>query len=139
MGTKRLTSSTPQSTSSTPQWNYDVFLSFRGDDTRKSFTGHLYSALKQNGIFTFKDNEKLERGKPISLKLWKAIEGSKVVIVILSKNYASSMWCVNELTKIIECVKEIELTVLPVFYDVDPVDVRKQTGPFAQAFASRKT
>lgn len=99
---------------------------------------NLYSALKQNGIFTFKDNEKFERGKPISSKLWKAIEGSKVAIVIISKNYASSTWCLNEFTKIIECVTEIGLTVLPVFYDVDPVDVRKQTGPFTQAFAEPK-
>nr|POE53999.1 tmv resistance protein n [Quercus suber] len=131
MGTKSLSSSTPQ-------WNYDVFLSFRGEDTRKSFTDHLHFALKQKGIFTFKDNERLERGKPISQELWKAIEGSKFAIVILSKNYASSTWCLDELTKIIECVKEVELTVLPVFYDVDPIDVRKQIGPFAQAFAEHK-
>ena len=129
---------TKSSSSSTPQWNYDVFLSFRGDDTRKSFTDHLYYALKQKGIFTFKDDEKLERGKLISLELWKAIEGSKVAIVILSKNYASSTWCLDELTKIIECMKEIGLTVLPIFYDVDPVDVRKQMGPFAQAFVEHK-
>ena len=60
---------TKSSSSSTPQWNYDVFLSFRGEDTRKSFTDHLYYALKQKGIFTFKDDEKLERGKLISLEL----------------------------------------------------------------------
>ena len=40
--------------------------------------------------------------------------------------------------QIIECVKEIGLTVLPVFYDVDPVDVRKQIGHFAQAFVEYK-
>ena len=44
----------------------------------------------------------------------------------------------DELTKIIECMKEIGLTVLPVFYDVDPVDVRKQIGHFAQAFVEHK-
>ena len=89
---------TKSSSSITPQWNYDVFLNFRGEDTRKSFTDHLYSALKQKGIFTFKDDEKLERGKLISLELWKAIEGSKVAIVILFKNYASSTWCLDEVT-----------------------------------------
>ena len=38
---------------------YDVFLSFRGVDTRKSFTDHLYAALKQRGIITFRDDENL--------------------------------------------------------------------------------
>ncbi|RVW26253.1 hypothetical protein CK203_108872 [Vitis vinifera] len=32
------------STSSNPR-SYDVFLSFRGDDTRKNFTDHLYTSL----------------------------------------------------------------------------------------------
>ncbi|KAK9942989.1 hypothetical protein M0R45_008621 [Rubus argutus] len=33
-------------TSSPPQWKkYDVFLSFRGDDTRKAFTDYLYASL----------------------------------------------------------------------------------------------
>ena len=36
--------------------------------------------------------------------------------------------------KINECRKEIGLIVLPIFYDVEPSDVKKQTGPFEQAF-----
>lgn len=118
----------------TPQWKYEVFLSFRGEDTRNGFTSHLYSALKQNGIFTFKDDEKLKRGKSISPELLKAIEESRFSIVILSRNYASSTWCLDELAKLIKCMKETRMEVLPVFYNVDPSDVRKQSGPFAQDF-----
>ncbi|KAM1855007.1 hypothetical protein TB2_010425 [Malus domestica] len=29
---------------------YEVFISFRGEDTRKNFTGHLYEALTKAGI-----------------------------------------------------------------------------------------
>ena len=124
--------------SSKPQWKYDVFLSFRGEDTRASFTDHLYVALKQRGIVTFRDEENLERGKSISPKLLKAIKESRFAIVILSRNFASSTWCLDELTKIIGCMKEKTTTVLPIFYDVDPSDVRKQTGTFAQAFSKHK-
>ncbi|XP_065625264.1 TMV resistance protein N isoform X2 [Quercus suber] len=124
--------------SSTPQWKYDVFLSFRGEDTRNNFTDHLYVALKQKGIFTFRDEEKLETGKSISPELMKAIEESRFAIVILSRNYASSTWCLEELVKIIGCMKEMKMTVLPIFYDVDPSTVRKQVGTFAQAFAKHE-
>ena len=62
------------SSSSTPQWKYEVFLSFRGVDTRRGFTDHLYAALQRKGILTFRDDEELERGKSISPELLKAIE-----------------------------------------------------------------
>ena len=126
------------SSSSSRWWIYDVFLSFRGMDTRNNFTDHLYAALQRSGIFTFRDNERLERGKSISPELLKAIEESRISIVILSKNYASSTWCLDELAKIIQCMKVMGMTVLPIFYDVDPSDVRKQMGTFAQAFAEHE-
>ena len=120
------------------KWKYDVFLSFRGEDTRKSFTDHLYTTLKQKGIFTFRDDEKLERGEPIKPKLLKAIEESRFDIVILSKNYASSTWCLDELVKIMECKESMGSIVYPIFYDVDPSEVRKQTGTYAQAFVKHE-
>ena len=140
MSTKKasLSSSSSPSSSDTPQWTYDVFLSFRGEDTRNNFVDHLFDALKQKGIHTFKDDEKLERGKSISPELEKAIEESRVAIVIFSINYASSTWCLEELTKIVRCMKVKRMTVLPVFYNVDPSDVRKQKGTFAQAFVEHE-
>ena len=126
------------SSSSSIRWIYDVFLSFRGMDTRTNFIDHLYAALQCLGIFTFRDNERLERGKSISPELLKSIEESRISIVILSKNYASSTWCLDELAKIIQCMKVIGMTVLPIFYDVDPSDVCNKNGTFAQAFAKHE-
>ena len=121
------------STTSTFPW--EVFLSFRGDDTRFIFTDHLYSALNRFGIHTFRDDEGLERGETIQPSLLKAIEESKVSVVVFSKNYANSKWCLDELVKIMECRREKGQIVLPVFYHVDPSDVRRQTGSFGKAFA----
>ncbi|KAI3496951.1 hypothetical protein L1887_39329 [Cichorium endivia] len=53
----------------------------------------------------------------------------------MSKNYASSSWCLDELVKIIECQKSSEHTAYPVFYDVEPSEVRKQSGTVGEAFA----
>jgi hypothetical protein len=122
------------SSSSTPSWTYNAFLSFYGEDTRKSFTDHLHAALKQKGILVFRDDEKLERGKYISKELLKAIQESMYAIVVISPNYASSRWCLIELVKIVECMRDTQLTILPIFYHVDPSHVRNQTGTFAEAF-----
>ena len=122
------------SSSSTVQREYDVFISFRGEDTRNNFMDHLYNALIGKCINTFRDDEKLERGKPISLELLKAIEESRFAVVILSKDYASSPWCLDELAKIIACKEDMGMIVLPVFHHVEPSDVRKQMGTFARAF-----
>ena len=54
------------SSSSRLGWHYDVFLSFRGEDTRKNFTDHLYTALQNAGIHTFRDDDELPKGEEIS-------------------------------------------------------------------------
>ncbi|CAK9314922.1 unnamed protein product [Citrullus colocynthis] len=122
------------SSSTHSRWSYDVFLSFRGEDTRANFTSHLDMALRQRGINVFIDN-KLPSGEEISTSLLKSIEGSRILIVIISKNYASSSWCLDELVKIIECKNFKGQMVLPIFFKVDPSDVRKQTGTFGDALA----
>ena len=99
---------------------------------------HLYKALRGKGINTFRDNEKLERGKPISLELLKVIEESRFTIVILSKDYASSPQCLDELAKIIACKEDMGMIVLPVFHYVEPSYVRKQMRTFAQAFVKHE-
>ncbi|GJT21260.1 disease resistance TIR-NBS-LRR class family protein [Tanacetum coccineum] len=126
------------STSSSPiqkSFKYDVFLSFRGVDTRNNFVGHLYQALKQKGIETYKDDEKIEKGKMINEQLIKSIEDSRFYIIVFSKKYASSSWCLDELVKIMECQKTIDHIAYPVFHNVEPAEVRKQSGPVRKAFA----
>ncbi|KAK9069826.1 hypothetical protein SSX86_010222 [Deinandra increscens subsp. villosa] len=116
-------------------YQYDVFLSFSGEDTRKNFVDHLYDALQKQGIHTFKDDERLKKGKSINGQLLKSIEDSKFFIIVFSKKYASSSWCLNELVKIMECQKSNKQIAYPVFYDVDPSEVRKQRGQVGKALA----
>ncbi|XP_040998910.1 disease resistance protein RUN1-like [Juglans microcarpa x Juglans regia] len=106
--------------------------------TRLEVNPNVAWALIDKGISTFKDDEKIGIGKPISPELLLAIEKSSVAVIVLSRNYASSTWCLQELVKIIECMKEREMRVLPIFYHVDPGDVRNQTGTFADAFAKHE-
>ncbi|XP_023740046.2 disease resistance protein RPV1 [Lactuca sativa] len=119
-------------------FKYDVFLSFRGKDTRRNFVDHLYSALQQKSIHTYKDDERIKRGKMISNELIGSIEDSKFYIIVFSKNYASSSWCLDELVKIMECHKTTEHTAYPVFYDVEPTEVRNQSLAVGEAFAKHE-
>ncbi|XP_058732230.1 disease resistance protein RPV1-like [Vicia villosa] len=116
---------------------YDVFLSFRGEDTRENFTSHLYKELYRKNIETFIDY-KLGRGEEISPALLKAIEESDIYVVILSEHYASSTWCLEELTMILECRKKYGREIIPVFYKVDPSDVRHQRKSYADDFAKHE-
>ena len=114
------------SSSEVSRLRWHVFLSFRGEDTRYPFINNLYTSLHNKGIRAFRDDDGLRRGDEIAPTLLDAIEESAASIVIISQNYADSRWCLEELSKICECKR----LILPVFYQVDPSDVRKQRGPF---------
>ncbi|KAK2377928.1 heat shock cognate 70 kDa protein [Trifolium repens] len=116
---------------------YQIFISFRGIDTRKIFTNHLYEALCKEGFETFKDDEALEGGSPID-KLLEAIEDSRFAIVVLSENFADSKWCLKELVKILDCRKRKKQLVLPIFYEVEPTDIRHLKGRYGEAMAEHE-
>ncbi|CAK8560093.1 unnamed protein product [Lathyrus sativus] len=121
------------SSSTSHPWIYDVFINFRGEDTRDSIVSHLYAALSNAGINTFIDNKNLSKGKEVGPELKRAIEGSQISIVVLSVNYANSSWCLGELLHIMECRKTYGQFVLPVFYGVEPSAVRRQSGLLREA------
>ncbi|CAA7041075.1 unnamed protein product [Microthlaspi erraticum] len=121
------------SSSSFHCWRYHVFPSFCGEDVRRSFLSHLEKELQIKGINAFKDHG-IKRSRSIWPELKHAIWESRISLVVLSRNYAGSSWCLNELLEIMESREALGQTLLPVFYEVDPSDVRKQTGAFGKAF-----
>ncbi|GKC08561.1 NB-ARC domains-containing protein, partial [Tanacetum coccineum] len=122
------------------RWKYDVFVSFRGENIRKNFMDNLFNDFKQKEIFAFRDDNELPKGEEISPHLYKAIEESRFLTVIFSKDYASSSWCLRELVKILWCKQmgrpkhEVQI----IFYDVKPDVVRKQIESYAEAFAKHQ-
>ena len=104
----------------------EVFISFHAEDTHTRFTGHLFAALEHKRIRAY-------RGEFIQAELMKAIETSRIKVVVFSKNYATSNWCLDELVKIMKCKRVLNQMVLPIFYDVSPSEVRKHKGNLAEA------
>ncbi|CAE5958418.1 unnamed protein product [Arabidopsis arenosa] len=117
---------------------FSVFLSFRGFDTRANFCERLYVALneKQN-VRVFRDNEGMEKGDKIDPSLFEAIEDSAASVIVLSKNYANSAWCLNELALICELRSSLKRPMIPIFYGVNPSDVSKQSGHFEKDFEEK--
>lgn len=124
--------------SSNHKFKYDVFISFEKEDTGRNFTGHLYKALENKGIHLFGDIEMLMKGKVNSSEILNAIQISKYVIIVFSKNYAFSTDRLDELAKIVDCKNLESATVVPIFYHVDPSHVRKQEGKIRKAIAKHE-
>ncbi|XAR56240.1 hypothetical protein NMG60_11036638 [Bertholletia excelsa] len=102
---------------------YHVFLSF-GEDTAKKFSDHLYMALDRAGFRTFREEE----DEHIKLQVEKAIRDWRISIVVLSKDYESPDKCLDQLVMILQQKTISKHQILPVFYDVDPSDVRNLRG-----------
>uniref|UniRef100_A0A5K1BPQ4 ADP-ribosyl cyclase/cyclic ADP-ribose hydrolase n=1 Tax=Nymphaea colorata TaxID=210225 RepID=A0A5K1BPQ4_9MAGN len=99
------------------------------EETRKTFTGHLYAALTRRRIHTFIDNESLEKREKIH-ELLEYIKKSKIFVPIISRGYAESQWCLMEVTQRVKTGR----LIIPVFLDVEPSAVKNQSGPFEDAF-----
>ncbi|XP_059077594.1 disease resistance protein RUN1 [Cryptomeria japonica] len=113
---------------------YDVFLSFRGPDVRKTFADHLYQSLSIAGLNVFIDSEKLEKGEVIGMSLQQAIQNSTIYIPIFSPDYATSVWCLREVSLMWQMKSTNAHIMIPLFYNVEPSHVRHGGGPYAEAF-----
>ncbi|KAK4285167.1 hypothetical protein QN277_001902 [Acacia crassicarpa] len=83
-----------------------VYISFDDDDDTRKFVRSLSAALKAQGFRIFGHYEKRETGVSSNLQYYQLLEAigeSWIWIVVFSKNYASSSWCLRELEKFAGC------------------------------------
>lgn len=106
-----------------------VFLSYRREDTGRTFVSHLDRLLDQKLIPTYKDENQQAIDGRVSPEVARAIRESSVAVVVISENYASSVGCLSVLAEIIE--HSFETPIKAVFYEVDPGDLTRPTGKFA--------
>ncbi|CAN1167966.1 Disease resistance protein RUN1 [Linum perenne] len=118
-------------------YSYHVYLSLRGKDVGKGFGDHLYTGLEQAGFHTFRDDDEIVRREELDIELQKAMQESKLFLIVFSKDYASSTWCLDQLVKIMVLRRSLHCMVVPIFY-VDPMLVSDQTDSYAAAFASHE-
>ncbi|KAI9101467.1 hypothetical protein K1719_023949 [Acacia pycnantha] len=66
------------------------------------------------------------------------MEESRMAICVFSRNYASSTFFLDELVHIHQCIKGKGRLVWPIFYEVEPSEVRHQKGIYEQALADHR-
>ncbi|KAF7850752.1 hypothetical protein BT93_L5047 [Corymbia citriodora subsp. variegata] len=120
--------------------SYQVFLSFRGSDTRYGFTDFLYHDLVDAGVHVFKEDDELRIDKAIGENLLHAINNSILYIPIFSRTYVSSRQCLRDLALIVDNVSKSKdkKSILPIFLDVEPEDVKLRTPLYSNAFEKHK-
>jgi len=114
---------------------YDVILSFKEKDTRYSFSGYLYNALEQEGFKIFMNDKRCNEDcfGSSQTHVTEAIEKSRLSIIVLSENYAYSSSCLDELVMILDNMKTRNQLVWPIFYKVEPSDIRHQKNSYEKA------
>jgi len=84
-------------------YDYDVFVSYSSKDTNKgewtkTFIDYLKVLINIKGadVNSFYDNEEMRLTGSLSENLTNHVEESALFIMILSKNYLKSNWCISE-------------------------------------------
>ncbi|XP_055960319.1 disease resistance protein RUN1-like [Mercurialis annua] len=96
--------------------NYHAFLSFTDEDI--NFLNQLLKQLTLKGILT------------------NGIEEARFLVVILSETYVSSAGCLDQLVRIVDRWEiNTEQVLVPIFYKLDPSDLKDQMGIVANVFA----
>ncbi|XP_039169571.1 disease resistance protein TAO1-like [Eucalyptus grandis] len=106
----------------------------RGPNTCQEFMDPPYHQLVDARIRVINDEYYHSPEKESELVLKEVLQRLRISIAILSKNYSSSKCCLNELVQRWECKKTNGQTIIPIFYDVSPFDVRYQAGDFGRYF-----
>eukprot|EP00253_Pinus_taeda_P001240 PITA_01240 len=118
------TCSTSTSHGNTSSYVYDVFINHRGPDVKKGLASHIYHRLKEHRLRVFLDQPELEEGENMAPQIEEAIRTASVSVAIFSPRYAESSWCLKELVLMLKSGS----TIIPVFYKVEPSDLRWTRG-----------
>ena len=110
---------------------YDVLINFSGEDIQRKFVSPLDSALSAVGFTTFLHHQNAIN--PIHIQQ-PILSLCRVAIVVFTKTYSESAWCLHQLQQIIQWHQTYCRHVLPVYYEIEPSELRLQKADFGKAF-----
>ncbi|XP_022950368.1 toll/interleukin-1 receptor-like protein [Cucurbita moschata] len=119
--------------------DFDVFISHRGIDTRRSVAGILHEHFSGLGLWPFLDVKSMSPGDNLIGKIDSAIRSCRVGVPVFSPRYCESYYCLYELARMLRSNKWI----VPIFWNVKPSELRvadenKRLSRFAWAVEEAK-
>ncbi|XP_047169402.1 disease resistance protein RPV1-like [Vigna umbellata] len=108
---------------------YDVLINFTGEDINRKFVSHLNSVLSTVGLTTFLHHHNAVKSTHIQEPI---LSHCRVAIIVFTQTYSQSAWCLNQLEQIIKWHETYFRHVMPVYYEIQPSDVRLQKGDFGK-------
>ncbi|XP_047147566.1 disease resistance protein RPP4-like, partial [Vigna umbellata] len=108
---------------------YDVLINFTGEDIHRKFVSHLNSVLSTVGLTTFLHHHNAVKSTHIQEPI---LSHCRVAIIVFTQTYSQSAWCLNQLEQIIKWHETYFRHVMPVYYEIQPSDVRLQKGDFGK-------
>ncbi|GLT82986.1 hypothetical protein SLE2022_013010 [Rubroshorea leprosula] len=99
---------------------FDVFISHRGIDTKRTISGLLHKHLVGLGLNPFLDNKNMKPGDRLFDSIDNAVRHCKVGVAVISPRYCESYFCLHELALMMESRKR----VIPIFCDIKPFQLQ---------------
>jgi len=120
---------------------YHVFINHRGPDVKKILASLIYHRLTHcHGLRVFLDEKEIHTGDALPPAIIGAIQSASVHVAIFSGRYAESSWCLDELHWILRSCHERYTKIIPVFFGVEPKDLRHiESGLYAIAFEKHQS
>ncbi|XP_071958782.1 uncharacterized protein [Antedon mediterranea] len=108
-----------------PTLEYDVFISYCHRNTKQASQLRESITLLDPSLKVFFDTQELKTGTSWQQTLYHAIDGSKVLVALVTKEYLKSPVCREEFNLALDkhSQKNRELTLVPIFLDENVKDI----------------
>ncbi|RJF94679.1 toll/interleukin-1 receptor domain-containing protein [Oleomonas cavernae] len=115
---------------------WDAFISHASED-KETFVRPLANALVSLGVSVWYDEFTLNIGDSISESIDQGLKKSRYGIVILSRNFMNKSWPKRELKGLVALEISGRGRILPVWHEVEYLEVEQFSPPLADSFAVR--
>ena len=113
---------------------WDVFLSHASED-KESVAVPLHDALEARGVQVWLDKTEIKLGQSLRRKIDEGIRSSRFSVVVLSPAFFAKGWTNHELDGLVSRTVAGEQTMLPIWHEVSPDDVRGYSASLADKLA----
>lgn len=120
------------------QEQFDVFISHASDD-KDAFVRPLAEFLIGDGIKVWYDERNLTWGKPTRRTIDQGLTNSRFGIVVLSEAFFRKAWTNYELDGLLSRHLSESNLILPIWHDVDYIDVQKYSPSLADLTALKSS